>query len=114
MKNKVVAALFAFFLGGFGAHKFYLGEVGWGITYLVFCWTGIPWIAGFIEFLYLLSMDDQGFDRRFNERYLTTSDYNYNVLQEAQGLEKLAELKNRGLLTDEEFEAKRRQILERM
>ena len=34
-KNKLVAALLAFFLGLFGAHKFYLGQTGWGIAYLL-------------------------------------------------------------------------------
>ena len=33
--NKWIALLLWFFLGGFGGHKFYVGEVGWGITYLL-------------------------------------------------------------------------------
>jgi TM2 domain-containing membrane protein YozV len=41
--NKVIAFLFAFFLGWFGFHKFYLGQTGAGATYLIlnvlFCWT---------------------------------------------------------------------------
>ena len=34
MKDKTTAAILAFFLGGFGVHKFYLGESGLGIIYL--------------------------------------------------------------------------------
>ena len=30
-KSRTTAALFAFFLGGFGGHKFYLGQIGQGI-----------------------------------------------------------------------------------
>ena len=45
-KSKLAAALFALFLGGFGIHKFYLGRIGWGILYLLFCWTFIPAILG--------------------------------------------------------------------
>lgn len=112
MRNKVVASLFAFFLGGFGAHKFYLGETGWGIAYLLFTWTGIPWLAGFIEFFTLLIGSDEDFDRKFNGNYLPLG--SVNVLDHAQGIEKLAELRDRGLITDEEFEVKRRQFLERM
>ncbi len=110
MRNRIIAALFAFFLGGFGAHKFYLGQTGWGILYLVFCWTFIPSVAGFVEFVILLTTSDQAFDRRFNQGILP----NYDPLQQAQSIEKLNDLRIKGLITDEEFEAKRRQFLERM
>ena len=65
-RNRIVAALFAFFLGGIGIHKFYLGQKGWGILYLLFCWTFIPSIAAFIEFIMLLCMSDAKFNARFN------------------------------------------------
>ncbi|SEA26086.1 zinc-ribbon domain-containing protein [Desulfuromusa kysingii] len=64
-KNKIAAALFAFFLGSFGAHKFYLGQVGMGILYLLFCWTFIPSIVAFIEFILLLVMSDETFNRKY-------------------------------------------------
>ncbi|MEA1568161.1 NINE protein, partial [Salmonella enterica] len=38
-KSRIAAALLAFFLGGFGVHKFYLGKIGQGFLYLIFCWT---------------------------------------------------------------------------
>ena len=60
-KNKVAAALLAIFLGGFGAHKFYLGKVGTGLLYLLFCWTSIPSIIGFIEGVLYLLMSDEDF-----------------------------------------------------
>jgi TM2 domain-containing membrane protein YozV len=45
-KNPTTAVLLALFLGGLGAHKFYLGQTGLGIVYLLFSWTTIPgWIA---------------------------------------------------------------------
>ena len=58
-KSKVAAGLLAIFLGGLGLHKFYLGNVGLGILYLLFCWTFIPTIVGFIEGIIYLVMDDQ-------------------------------------------------------
>lgn len=65
-RNKIVAAILALVLGGFGIHKFYLGQTGWGILYLLFFWTFIPAIAAFVEFILLLLMNDDRFDDRFN------------------------------------------------
>lgn len=64
-KNRVAAALLAFFLGGFGVHKFYLGQIGWGFVYLIFCWTFIPAIVAFIEAIVYLSMSDDAFSRKY-------------------------------------------------
>ena len=66
MKDKNVAAILAFFFGSVGAHKFYLGQIGSGILYLVFCWTLIPSIIAFVEFIMLAVMDRDEFNRRYN------------------------------------------------
>ena len=45
MKSKGVAYLLWFFLGGLSAHRFYLGQTGMGILYLLtFQLFGIGWI----------------------------------------------------------------------
>lgn len=45
MKSKGVAYLLWFFLGGFSAHRFYLGKIGSGILYLFTLQLfGIGWI----------------------------------------------------------------------
>ncbi|MDI2112362.1 NINE protein [Commensalibacter sp. TBRC 10068] len=64
-QKRLAAALFAFFLGGLGIHKFYLGQVGLGILYLLFCWTGIPLIVGFIEGIIYISMSDADFTAKY-------------------------------------------------
>ena len=66
-KSKLVAALLALFLGGFGIHKFYLGRIGWGIIYLLFFWTFIPGLIAFIEFILLLVMSDEDFNRKYGQ-----------------------------------------------
>ena len=62
-KSKAVAALLAFFLGGFGIHRFYLGKVGSGITMLILSIIGpfllyipniIVIIWGTIDFILIL------------------------------------------------------------
>lgn len=64
-KSKTTAALLAFFLGGLGAHKFYLGRIGQGLLYLIFCWTFIPSIIAFIEFIIYLCKSDEEFARKY-------------------------------------------------
>ena len=65
-KNKIVAALLALFLGGFGVHKFYLKRIGTGIIYILFCWTFIPSLIAFIEGIILLCMSDDKFNDKYN------------------------------------------------
>lgn len=48
-KNSTTAVLLALFLGGVGGHKFYMGDVGLGVIYLIFSWTSIPYIIAVIE-----------------------------------------------------------------
>lgn len=48
-RNSSTAFVLALLLGGFGAHRFYLRQSGWGITYLLFCWTLIPLVASWVE-----------------------------------------------------------------
>ena len=64
-KERVVAALLAFFLGGFGGHKFYLGQIGMGVLYLVFCWTFIPAFVALIEGIIYLTMSETDFSRKY-------------------------------------------------
>ena len=52
-RDELLGVLLAIFLGGFGVHHFYLGRVGLGIVYLIFSWTGIPWILAWIECFFM-------------------------------------------------------------
>ena len=65
-KDKNVAGLFALLLGGIGAHHFYLGNIIIGLLYLVFCWTFIPMIVGFIEGLIYLTQSEESFSRKYH------------------------------------------------
>ena len=68
-RNKIVAALLAFFIGPLGIHRFYLGRTGTAITMLVLSCTIIglivsaPW--AFIDFIRYLMMSDREFAQRY-------------------------------------------------
>jgi len=70
--KRLTAALLAFFLGGFGAHKFYLGYKAQGIIMLLVFWfgfillgipTGVIALISFIEFILYLSKSDEEFEQ---------------------------------------------------
>lgn len=56
----VVYILLALFLGGIGAHDFYVGKTGTGLIKLAFCWTGIPSIISLFNIIGAL-MNKQNF-----------------------------------------------------
>lgn len=65
-KSKTVAALLAFFLGGLGVHRFYLGK-WWGIFYLLLFWTYIPGLIALIECIVFLASNNEKWDQKHNE-----------------------------------------------
>ena len=75
-KSKIVAALLAFFLGGLGIHKFYLGKTTAGIIMLVASLFGaillliptmIIGVIAFVEFIIYLITPDEDFQRKYVE-----------------------------------------------
>lgn len=48
-KSVTTGVLLALFLGGFGAHKFWLGNPAAGVLYLLFCWTFIPSLVAVLD-----------------------------------------------------------------
>lgn len=108
MKNKTTAAILAFFLGGFGIHRFYLNQGGLGITYLLFCWTFIPAIIAFVDFIIFLTIDDAKFNAKYNQGKVVDTTARINTAEE---LEKLHGLKVKGVITEEEFQARKVKLL---
>ncbi len=52
-RDEIAGVLLAIFLGGLGIHHFYLRRYGLGILYLVFSWTGIPTVIGWVECFFM-------------------------------------------------------------
>ena|SRR5690554_531431 len=69
-KSKIAAGLLGIFLGGLGIHKFYLGRTFQGILYLIFCWTYIPSILGFIEGIIYLVSSEEKFQNKYGRKYI--------------------------------------------
>jgi TM2 domain-containing membrane protein YozV/RNA polymerase subunit RPABC4/transcription elongation factor Spt4 len=64
-KSRTTAAVLAIFLGGVGAHKFYLGKPIYGIAYALFVLTFIPAFIGLIEGIRYIVMSDDEFQNLY-------------------------------------------------
>ena len=67
-KSKIAAGILAILLGGIGVHKFYLGQTGKGVLYLLLCWTYIPALISFIEGIIILCSNDENFQLKYKCR----------------------------------------------
>jgi TM2 domain-containing membrane protein YozV len=71
--SKTEAALLALFLGGVGAHRFYLGSWGIGLVYVLALAVhpALGALAGLAEAIRFFSMNAGDFDRQYNYRVAT-------------------------------------------
>lgn len=132
MKDKTTAAMLALLLGGLGVHKFYLGRGVQGALYLIFCWTFIPAIVGFIEGILLLLKSKQNFDLDYNPlsvvqfAQMAAMEQSRNAPQPVaivahvrsnhsmgriETLQALESLRSSGALSDAEFEREKKMLL---
>lgn len=72
----MVAALFAFFGGTFGLHKFYLRDSGGSVMFIflmffsMISFIPVTTFLGFFDGIKLLGMSDEEFDRRYNRGFI--------------------------------------------
>lgn len=130
MKSKTTATVLCFFLGVFGIHRFYLGQTGLGILYLIFCWTFVPALIALIDFIGFLLMSEETFNQKYNltsiimKTQQTPPNNNVNTVAINMGgqntesvksssdeIKRLYELKEKGIITQEEFDLKKKTIL---
>lgn len=69
-KSRIAAGILAILFGAIGIHKFYLGRIGKGILYLLFCWTGIPAIVSFFEGIIYFCISDERFASKYGIKYI--------------------------------------------
>jgi TM2 domain-containing membrane protein YozV len=121
-KNRQVAVILA--IAGMaipvaGFHKFYLGQPAWGLVYLLLSWTPIPHIASAIEAVWYLTQNNDRFDDNFNSNSQVVPAAiagagSQPVTNLATAIRELDKLRADGLITEYEFEQKRRQWLDRV
>ena len=123
-------------------HKFYLGQYLWGIVYLVLAPTGLPKVACCLEGLWYASQNDEDFSTRFPtaqetwvaattltrasgsqletvQKVLKIKKTESSVVRPqnenpAAVLRELDQLRQEGLMTEYEFEQKRRKLLDQI
>ena len=129
-KSQMMAAFLAF-LGAIqptpvpmaGLHKFYLGQPGWGAVYLLLGATPVPRIAAVIEGVwYLVNARLQSRLAAFgtplksvpfdNSDSNNSSNVDKTVEAVAKSLREIEHLRQEGLLSEHEFEQKRRSLLD--
>lgn len=110
MKSKTTALLLSILVGGLGVDRFYLGYTGMGVLKLLTggCF-GVLYILDIINIATgkLTPADGSG----YNEDLTITSQPTTNAYDE---LEKVAKLHEEGVLSDEEFNKMKADLLEKM
>ncbi|WP_416670138.1 SHOCT domain-containing protein [Egbenema bharatensis] len=128
-KDRRIAALLAFasaipipFFPS-GLHKFYLGQLRWGAVYWALSFTPIPRFASVLEGAWYLFQDPEEFDSLFNalpssnasvQTKVKSSDDLGQIATIADALRQLDQLRQDGLISEYEFEQKRRYLLDQM
>lgn len=127
-KSRRVAALLALagavpIVGGFhlvGLHKLYLGQRWWCLIYVALALTGskAAWIAGLFDAAFYLIQNPDEFGANFNDEPLleagTIAAKPSTVITVADSLRELDQLRQDGLISEYEFEQKRRKLLDRI
>ena len=124
-KDKVIAGILGILLGGLGIHRMYLGYIGIGILQLILTiiTLGLAGLWGFIEGVLILVQDNwtdsQGRLLKGNEK--GQGAFYQNIADELntpagssskyRKLNELNELRDKGIITQQEFDIEKRKIL---
>ena len=120
-KDKDTALLLCIFGGIIGLHQYYVGNIGKGLLYTftagLFCFG---WIGDIIKILLGSFRDNTGAPLRATKEQNNSPEdvrivnQTYTTVKEDDNItkiERLAKLKNDGIITQEEFERKKQELL---
>lgn len=113
MKSKTTALILSILVGGLGVDRFYLGYTGMGVLKLLTggCF-GILYIIDIINIATgrLTPADGSG----YNEDFTVTSTPTQTATSAYDELEKIAKLHEAGVLSDEEFNKMKANLLQKV
>lgn len=109
MKSKSTAIVLCLFLGGIGMHKFYLNRTFFGVLYLVFCWTFIPALCSLFDLIGLIFQSDEDFNKTYNKVVMHAQ-----TKSPTEELTALAALFEKNLLSKEEYDLKKTELLKKI
>ncbi|MEI0496330.1 TM2 domain-containing protein [Brachyspira intermedia] len=72
----IICSAISLIFGGIGIQKFYLGQTKRGILYVLFCWTGIPYLLCIVDLIRFIFMSENDFNLKYNSKYLENINYN--------------------------------------
>jgi TM2 domain-containing membrane protein YozV len=126
-KSRMVDAILCWFLGCFGAHKFYEGKIGMGILYIFT--FGLFGIGALVDFIMILAgsgvdadgkpikvwLDDTGAScgpTESSSAYVTPAEpAKPSEDDKIATLSKYKDLLDKGIITQEEFDKKKEELL---
>lgn len=116
MKSKTTAGILALLLGGIGIHRFYLGEGSKGLLYLLFCWTLIPLVVSIFDAIIFFGESETAWNAKYNKEHVQMQELTKQALRGAKSADwadqvaKLHDLKEKGIITEEEYEARKKRL----
>ena len=108
-KDFITTLLICVFLGGLGVHRFFVDKMGTGVLMLVTLGgLGIWWIIDIILIVTGSFEDSEGRVIAYQAAGAVNREPAKDIPAE---IEKFAELKDKGIITEEEFDKKKKELL---
>ena len=108
-KSFVATLILCLLLGGFGVHRFYVGKIGTGVA-MIFTFGGLGiWVL--VDFILICIGSFRDIEGRIVKYQRVTVNGQANNTGIAEELEKFAKLKEKGIISEEEFNKKKEELL---